>query len=218
MTELFAKLTPEEQIDLRTRGRTRTWGRGEIVFTQGDPSTWVLLVLSGKVKISAASESGTDVVLAVRGPGAVVGEMASIDGEPRSATVTAVEPVEGLAIRDFAGFLRENGRVAVLIMRTVTERLRDADRKRIEYGVLDTAVRVANRLVELAERYGEPVPGGVSLELPLSQDELASWVGSSREAVNKALRGLRDRGLIETGRRRVLINDMDGLRRRARQS
>ncbi|WP_062430905.1 Crp/Fnr family transcriptional regulator [Herbidospora daliensis] len=218
MTELFDKLTPQEQIDLRTRGRTRTWARGEIVFTQGDPSTWVLLVLSGKVKISAASESGTDVVLAVRGPGAVVGEMASIDGEPRSATVTAVEPVEGLAIRDFAGFLRENGRVAVLIMRTVTERLRDADRKRIEYGVLDTAVRVANRLVELAERYGEPVPGGVSLELPLSQDELASWVGSSREAVNKALRGLRDRGLIETGRRRVLINDMDGLRRRARQS
>ncbi|TKK89894.1 Crp/Fnr family transcriptional regulator [Herbidospora galbida] len=218
MTELFGKLTPEEQIDLRARGRTRTWARGEIVFTQGDPSTWVLLVLSGKVKISAASESGTDVVLAVRGPGAVVGEMASIDGEPRSATVTAVEPVEGLAIRDFAGFLRENGRVAVLIMRTVTERLRDADRKRIEYGVLDTAVRVANRLVELAERYGEQVPGGVSLELPLSQDELASWVGSSREAVNKALRGLRDRGLIETGRRRVLINDMDGLRRRARQS
>ncbi|WP_030456271.1 Crp/Fnr family transcriptional regulator [Herbidospora cretacea] len=218
MTELFGKLTPEEQIDLRARGRTRTWGRGEIVFTQGDPSTWVLLVLSGKVKISAATESGTDVVLAVRGPGAVVGEMASIDGQPRSATVTAVEPVEGLAIRDFAGFLRENGRVAVLIMRTVTERLRDADRKRIEYGVLDTAVRVANRLVELAERYGEPVPGGVSLELPLSQDELASWVGSSREAVNKALRGLRDRGLIETGRRRVLINDMDGLRRRARQS
>ncbi|GLX96376.1 helix-turn-helix domain-containing protein [Herbidospora sp. NEAU-GS84] len=218
MTELFDKLTPQEQIDLRARGRTRTWARGEIVFTQGDPSTWVLLVLSGKVKISAATESGTDVVLAVRGPGAVVGEMASIDGQPRSATVTAVEPVEGLAIRDFAGFLRENGRVAVLIMRTVTERLRDADRKRIEYGVLDTAVRVANRLVELAERYGEPVPGGVSLELPLSQDELASWVGSSREAVNKALRGLRDRGLIETGRRRVLINDMDGLRRRARQS
>lgn len=218
MTELFDKLTPQEQIDLRARGRTRTWARGEIVFTQGDPSTWVLLVLSGKVKISAATESGTDVVLAVRGPGAVVGEMASIDGQPRSATVTAVEPVEGLAIRDFAGFLRENGRVAVLIMRTVTERLRDADRKRIEYGVLDTAVRVANRLVELAERYGEQVPGGVSLELPLSQDELASWVGSSREAVNKALRGLRDRGLIETGRRRVLISDMDGLRRRARQS
>ncbi|WP_062357596.1 Crp/Fnr family transcriptional regulator [Herbidospora yilanensis] len=218
MTELFGKLTPEEQIDLRARGRTRTWARGEIVFTQGDPSTWVLLVLSGKVKISAATESGTDVVLAVRGPGAVVGEMASIDGQPRSATVTAVEPVEGLAIRDFAGFLREHGRVAVLIMRTVTERLRDADRKRVEYGVLDTADRVANRLVELAERYGEQVPGGVSLELPLSQDELASWVGSSREAVNKALRGLRDRGLIETGRRRVLINDMDGLRRRARQS
>ncbi|GAB1819337.1 Crp/Fnr family transcriptional regulator [Herbidospora sp. RD11066] len=218
MTELFGNLTPEEQIDLRTRGRQRMWARGEIVFTEGDPSTWVLLVLSGKVKISASTEAGTEVVLAVRGPGAVVGEMASIDGLPRSATVTAVEPVEGLAIHDFAGFLRENGRVAVLLMRTVTERLRDADRKRVEYGGLDTAVRVANRLVELADRYGEPVSGGVSLVLPLSQDELASWVGSSREAVNKALRGFRDRGLIETGRRRVLIHDMDGLRSRARQS
>jgi CRP-like cAMP-binding protein len=101
-------------------------------------------------------------------------------------------------------------------MRLVTGKLRDADRKRIEYGAYDTTGRVATRLLELADRYGEQTGAGVRVALPLSQDELAGWTGSSREAVSKALRSLRDRGLIETGRRRVVIHDLDGLRRRAR--
>ena len=75
---------------------------------------------------------------------------------------------------------------------------------------------MAARLVELAERFGEPTNGGVRVGLPLSQDELAGWTGASREAVSKALRSLRDRGLIETGRRRVVIYDLEGLRKRAR--
>ncbi|GAA3308369.1 hypothetical protein GCM10020219_009520 [Nonomuraea dietziae] len=75
---------------------------------------------------------------------------------------------------------------------------------------------MATRLVELAERYGEQTSTGLRVALPLSQDELAGWTGASREAVSKALRTLRDRGLIETGRRRVVVHDLDGLRRRAR--
>ncbi len=209
-------LTPEEVAALQAAGRPRKWERGATVMTEGDTADWVLVLTKGRVKVSSHTAGGTEVVLAVRGPGGLLGEMSAIDGSPRSATVTALEPIAGIVVRDFLGFLREHGRVAVLLMQLIVGRLRDADRKRIEYGAFDTTGRVATRLVELAERYGEKTNGGVRVALPLSQDELAGWTGSSREAVSKALRALRDRGLIETGRRRVVIHDMEGLKRRAR--
>ncbi|MFE3454114.1 Crp/Fnr family transcriptional regulator [Nonomuraea sp. NPDC059194] len=214
--EFLSMLTPDEIQALKAAGRPRRWERGEVVMTEGDTADWVLLLLEGRVKVSSHTGGGTEVVLAVRGPGGLLGEMSAIDGSPRSATVTALEPVGGVVVHDFAGFLRAHGRVAVLLMQLVTGRLRDADRKRVEYGAFDTTGRVATRLVELAERYGEPTTAGLRVALPLSQDELAGWTGASREAVSKALRTLRDRGLIETGRRRVMIHDLEGLRRRAR--
>ncbi|MBO3750475.1 Crp/Fnr family transcriptional regulator [Streptosporangiaceae bacterium NEAU-GS5] len=214
--EFLALLNAEEVADLREAGRPRRWERGATVMGEGDTSDWVLVLTSGRVKVSSHTASGTEVVLAVRGPGALVGDMSALDGHPRSATVTALEPIEGLVVHDFAGYLRGHGRVAVLLMQLIVSRLRDADRKRVEYGAFDTTGRVATRLVELAERFGEPTNGGVRVMLPLSQDELAGWTGASREAVSKALRSLRDRGLIETGRRRVIIYDLEGLRKRAR--
>jgi CRP-like cAMP-binding protein len=214
--EFFSMLTPEEIEEMRTAGRPRRWERGTTVMSEGDTSDWVLVLTEGRVKVSSHTSSGTEVVLAVRGPGGLLGEMSAIDGSPRSATVTALEPIAGIVIRDFPAFLQAHGRIAVLLMQLVTGRLRDADRKRIEYGAFDTTGRVATRLIELAERYGEKTNSGVRVALPLSQDELAGWTGASREAVSKALRTLRDRGLIETGRRRVVIHDLEGLRKRAR--
>jgi len=214
--EFLAHLTPEEGEALKNAGRPRRWERGTTVMTEGDTSDWVLFLTEGRVKVSSHTSSGTEVVLAVRGPGALLGEMSSIDGSPRSATITALEPISGVVVRDFPAFLQSHGRIAVLLMQLVTSRLRDADRKRIEYGAFDTTGRVATRLLELAERYGEQTNSGVRVALPLSQDELAGWTGASREAVSKALRTLRDRGLIETGRRRVVIHDIEGLRKRAR--
>ncbi|GAA1286487.1 Crp/Fnr family transcriptional regulator [Planotetraspora silvatica] len=214
--EFLDLLTAEEIDDLRAAGRTRGWERGATVMNEGETADWVLVLTSGRVKVSSHTESGTEVVLAIRGPGALLGDMSALDGHPRSGTVTALEPVEGIVVGDFPGFLNRHGRVAVLLMRLIVARLRDADRKRVEYGAYDTTGRVATRLVELAERYGEPVDGGVRVALPLSQDELAGWTGASREAVSKALRTLRDRGLIETGRLRVVVHDLEELRRHAR--
>ncbi|WP_440072076.1 Crp/Fnr family transcriptional regulator [Streptosporangium sp. OZ121] len=214
--EFITLLTEDEVKALYAAGRPRRWDRGATICTEGDVSDWVLILTSGRVKVSSHTAAGGEVVLAVRGPGALLGEFAAIDGLPRSATVTALEPVEGITVRDFSSYLHAHGRVAVLLMQMVIGKMRDSDRKRIEYGAFDTTGRVATRLVELAERYGEPDNGGVRVALPLSQDELAGWTGASREAVSKALRSLRDRGLIETGRRRVIIHDMEGLRKRAR--
>jgi len=97
----------------------------------------------------------------------------------------------------------------------LSSRLRDADRKRIEFGAYDTLGRLATRLLELVERFGEPTERGVRIALPLTQDELAGWIGSSREAVARALQALRARGYVETRRRTIVVLDLDALRRRA---
>jgi CRP-like cAMP-binding protein len=134
-----------------------------------------------------------------------------------SATVTALEPITALAVPspEFERYLLSHARVSMLLMRELIGRLRDADRKRIEFGAYDTTGRVAARLVELAERFGEQTEEGLRIGLPLSQDELAGWTGSSREAVTKALRTLREEGWIQTGRLHVIVRDLAALRDRA---
>lgn len=216
--DFLNRLTPDEVADLERRARRRRWPRGAILIHEGERSDWVLVLLSGRAKVSSFSRDGSEVVLAVRGPGALLGELAALDPRPRSATISALEALDALVLapEEFRTFLQSNGRVAFLLLRMLTRRLRDADRKRIEFGTYDTTGRVAQRLVELAARFGVQDDAGVRITLPLSQEELAGWTGASREAVSKALRVLRDRGWITTGRRAITVLDLDALRRRAR--
>jgi CRP-like cAMP-binding protein len=144
--------------------------------------------------------------------------MSAIDEEPVSATVTALEPIEALVVPvdSFMEYLQRHPRVALMLLRNMSRRLRDSDRKRIEFSAFDTLGRVARRIVELAEDFGETDGGdGIRITLPLSQEELAGWTGSSREAVSKALRTLRNRGWIETHRRAITVLDIDSLRKRS---
>jgi CRP/FNR family transcriptional regulator, cyclic AMP receptor protein len=155
--------------------------------------------------------------VAVRGPGDLLGEMSAIDGEPRSATVTTLEPVEALLVPGsaFAAFLERQPRVALALLRMMAARLRYADASQAGFATHDVLGRVAFRLVELCERFGATAEGGIEIELPLSQEELASWTGASREAVSKALHLLRSLKIVETGRRRVVVRDLEALRARA---
>lgn len=178
---------------------------------------FALVILSGRVKIAALSDDGREVTLAIRGPGDLLGEQGVIDGEPRSATVIALDDVEALVVAgsEFTGFLADEPEAALYVMRTLARRLRDADQKRVEFAAKDSVARVAARLLELADRFGEHEGELVRIDLPLTQEELAGWAGASREAVTKALQGLRKLGWIETGRRTVTIRDVEALRRRA---
>jgi CRP/FNR family transcriptional regulator, cyclic AMP receptor protein len=213
----LAAMRPEEITEFQSRGTRRRYRRGAMLFTEGEISDKVVLVVEGRVKISHYTDDGREVLLAVRGPGEVLGELSAIDGEPRSAAASALDPVEALVVpaEDFRHFLEAQPRIASVLLRTVTRRLRDADRKRIEFAAQDTVGRVAGRLVELAERFGEPEGEGVRITLPLTQQELAGWTGASREAVSKALQILRQRGWVSTHRRGVTVMDMPALRRRA---
>jgi CRP/FNR family cyclic AMP-dependent transcriptional regulator len=216
--EFGAELTEQEWADLAQHGRPRRLPTGTSLFIEGTRSDTVVVVISGRVKVFTSAEDGAEVILAVRGPGALLGELAAIDKQPSSASVRPLEPVEVLTVghRQFTTFLQAHPRMMWVLMRILTDRLRDADRQRIEFGVYDTLNRVAHRLVELVDRFGEPTESGIRITLPITQDELASWVGASREAVTKALRTLRACGYVQTQRRTLTVIDIEGLRRRAR--
>jgi CRP/FNR family transcriptional regulator, cyclic AMP receptor protein len=202
---------------LSALGRTVRFADGARIFREGEISGRVILLVRGRVKVFSSTKDGRDIVLAIRGPGEMLGEISAIDGGPHSATCEAMEPVEALAIASevFRGFLKAHPQVPLLLMRTITSRLRDADRKRVEFGGQDTLGRVAARLIELAEQHGSDDAGRVRIDLAFSQQELAGWVSASRESVVKALTVMRSRGWIETRRRRIVVLNLPAIRERA---
>ena len=213
----FEALTPEEVADLRASGRERHYDANVALFHEGDDAGSVIVLLAGRAKLTVPSSSGREVIVAVRGPGDLLGELAALVEAPRSATVATIEPVDALIMSGsaFASFLERNSRVALVILRMVAERLLYADLQQAQFATHDVVGRVAHRLVELTERFGVEQEEGILLDVPLSQEELAGWTGASREAVNKALQVLRSLHMIETGRRRFTVLDADGLRRLA---
>jgi CRP/FNR family transcriptional regulator, cyclic AMP receptor protein len=212
-----AALTAEERQALMADGRRRRFPKGSTLFNEGDRSDRIVILVSGRVKVSYFTDDGREVVLAVRSPGDLLGELSTLDGEARSATATALEPVDAVLVPagQFRTFLETHPHAALMLLELLSRRLRDADRKRVEFGAYDTVGRVARRLVELAQEFGERDGEGVRITLPLSQDELAGWVGASRKAVGNALAWLRRRGLIETRRRGITVLDPGALRDRA---
>ena len=213
----LAHLRAEEVADLRSRAVRRQFARGATIMHQSEQPGRVLVIERGHAKVTATTENGKEIVLAFRGPGDLLGEVSALGGEPRSAAVRALEPVDAmaLAVSDFDSFLEAHPRVALVILRVVIARLREADRQKVEFAAYQTLGRIARRLLELADRFGEPCADGLRISLRISQEELAAWAGASREAASKALRDLREMGLIETGRHHVTVRDLDALRRLA---
>jgi CRP/FNR family transcriptional regulator, cyclic AMP receptor protein len=201
---------------LRAEGRLARFRRGQALFTQGDRAERVFVIERGWVLITSVAPGGREVVLGLRGPGDLVGDLSALDAAPRSANALAVGEVE-TTVAPTSALTRalSDAGTAMDLLRVLASRLRDADRKRMEFAALDTLGRVAWRLQELSERFGEETAEGIEVELPLSQEQLASWCGASREATVKALSALRTLGCIATGRRSVLIRDVAALRRHA---
>lgn len=180
---------------------------GTVLMHEGASARSVLILRSGRVKVVATGRNGRRALLAIRIPGDVIGEMSAVDGRPRSATVVALDPVQLLRVPDdsFARLLAGQPGVALGLLAVVVGRLRLANMRRTEYGDTTVADRLTVLLTELAERHGEMSPTGITLGLPVGQEELAEMVGGSREAVVRALRALRKDGILATGRRRITI-------------
>ena len=205
-------LSDAERADFLAHGRQRRYPRNTRIFSEGDSSDFVVVVLEGRVKLVVTAEDGTESLLGVRGPGELIGDLAAFDSEPRLATAFTVDPVmvQVIAAEDFQSFVAQHAGAALGLMEMLIGRLREADRRRVEFGANDATSRVAHLLADLAT---EQAPAGPDpAEVRLSQQEIGELVGASRESVARALGVLRDRRLVRTGRRSVALLDVGALR------
>jgi CRP-like cAMP-binding protein len=216
-SDFLKTLSPEAADELRRLGARRRFPAGSTLFLEGDPAHEVLILLTGEVKVSVGSVEGREVILDVLEPGALLGELAVLDGGPRSATVSALSSVEVLAVGAdaFNAFLDRHPSVLRGLLVSVIGRLRTRTRHQLEFGTGDALGRICARLVEIADRYGTAVDGLVTVSSPVNQAELASWTGLSRVAVVKMLRVLRQLGWIENRGRAIVFRNLEELRRRA---
>jgi CRP-like cAMP-binding protein len=215
--EFLALLNEADRQELEAIGRRQTAERGDVLLARGEVGDRVLVVETGRVKVSVTTSSGREVVLTFRGPGSLMGDQSLVDESPRSATVTAVEPVTVLVVAAsaFRGYLARHPNVALAMLATLSGRLRESDRRLAEYAAADTLGRICARLVELCEQEGHDESLVVQITLPITQEELAGWTGASIEATAKALRQLRSLGWVATGRRSIEVTDLASLRGRA---
>ena len=208
---------PEESVSrLTTAARRRTYRRGEVVFHQGDPGDALHFLVDGRVKIVLDAESGDEAVIAILGPGDCFGELSLIDGEPRSATVEALEPVQtvSLARSDFITFLHQNPAALDRLLGSLASMVRRANEGVADLVFLDLEGRLVKKLLELADAHGKAVDGAVEIEVPMTQEDLAAMIGATRASVNKLLGWYEDRGAIQRRGRRIAIFDPSRLRRR----
>ncbi|HEX4010463.1 MAG TPA: Crp/Fnr family transcriptional regulator [Solirubrobacteraceae bacterium] len=206
-----------ERAALAELGIVRRFPRGALLMFEHEPSERVMILVSGRVKVSRLNEDGHELLLSIRDPGDVLGELGFLDGDPRIASIAALEPVSALVVPSaaFRAHLESAPRVAVALLEVVIRRFRDTTVKRAQSSAADTMGRVAARILELCDRYGTQVGEEIEVATPLSQDELAAWTGSSRAGVALALQRMRELGWIRTQRRRIVVSDPGALRARA---
>jgi CRP/FNR family cyclic AMP-dependent transcriptional regulator len=210
---LFAGLPVEELDLLAARLRRRRYARGEVVFLQGDPGTNFCIVETGRVKLGFTSPEGREVLLDLVGPAGVFGEMALLDGEPRSADAVAVEPSELLLLQrdDFVGFLLERPRVMLQLIAMLSRRLRRDAQLMQDSAFLDVPARLARTLLRLGEK---ETPGGERITPRLTQSDLAGLVGTTRETLNLWLGFFERQGLIRRDKGKIVLLQPDGLQQR----
>lgn len=213
----FLASAPAETVQAIAKlGWRRHFSHGTTLLAQGQTPHRMLLLLRGRVKVAYHAGDGREVLFDIFGPGELIGAVCAIDGEPADATTTAIDDVEALVIdsAQFDRYLQANPDAARVLLRMLSRRLRKAAQDRAALAMNDALGRICLRLAELADRYGELTDGRIKITLPLSQQELAAWTGTSREATSKALHTLRRRGCIETRRREIHILDLTDLHQR----
>lgn len=201
---------------LEASGSRASWRAGSFLLHEGGAPESVLFILGGLVKVVKSARSGHEVLVELRRAGDVLGELGVLDGMARSASVVAVTDASTLRVpaARFRHLLREHPVIGEQVLFTVVARLRLATERQLELGTVDVVGRLCRRLVELAMEAGTDA-NGVSAVRHVSQQDLADWAGVSRDGIVRALKELRDRGWVSTGRQRIDVLDLPSLSRRA---
>ncbi|MFI5282040.1 MAG: Crp/Fnr family transcriptional regulator [Candidatus Dormibacterales bacterium] len=216
-TPLFKGATRGELEHLRPSIRPRRFDRGAYLFREGDPSSHLYVIVHGEVKIAHASQSGSEVVFSIAGPGDVLGEMSIFEQEgTRTADAQALGQAECLIIAraPLIEFISTRPALLLHIISTLSGYIKRKDAALGEASFLDIPARVALKLIELAATKGVASADGIVIDMLLSQRTLAGMIGASRENVNRALSRFADLGYIRLTRGKVQVLDRDQLRRR----
>lgn len=212
---LFGKLSPAEIDTLISYARVERYRGGREIFAKGSPGQSLMAVLSGSVKISSLSADGKEVVLAIYDEGDIFGEMSVLDGGERSADATAMSDCELLVLsrRDILPVLESRADLCMILLRMLCDRLRKTSEQVEDVMFRHLESRVAKALLQLVERVGLRALNSPSVELHVSQRELGSMAGGSRESVNKILQNWHRRGLIDISKGSIMIRNVEAIER-----
>lgn len=211
---LFAHVGEDGLAALAQRMRRRRFRRNEVIFHQGDLADSLQVVVSGAVKIVLPSPEGDEAIITSLRPGEFFGELALLDGAPRSTTATALELTETLTLPrdDFLRQLAADPRLVQALLHALAEELRRLTGHVEELHFLDLAGRLAMRLARLArDAHPDHVRGEVTLDWPFTQSDLAAMVGGTRQSVNRLLSDLVDDGVLHIERDTLVITDLERL-------
>jgi CRP/FNR family cyclic AMP-dependent transcriptional regulator len=206
---LFEGLDDKTLSRLADDSRQRRFRAGEIICYQGDPGATCHIILRGRVRIFLAGEDGRELSVRIMRPGEIFGEMALLEGLPRSANVEALEETQTLELHHdvLLDCLRESPALALNLLKALSSRLRSSTMEAEELASLTVVERLTRQLQKLAEWSGMPVEGGVRIMVPLTQQELATLIGASRESVNRALVRLRSQGKVRLEKGWIVLRD-----------
>lgn len=215
---LLRELDDRQMAELVGLGRIHRVGAESVVFSKGDPGSCLYAILRGQIAIHTSSVDGKVMLLNILDPGDVLGEIALLDGKPRSAGATAIRPSELFRVdrTDFIPFLERHPPLCIRMMAVLCERLRWVS-DNIEDAIFrDVPRRLARRLLLLAESYGQPTTdGGIRITQPVSQEGLANMLGVTREIVNKSLKALKNADAITYTKGFIVLTDVELVRRMA---
>ncbi len=214
---IFSELTPKEMAALARLASMKAYRTKQEVVRKGDVGGQIFAVLRGRLKVLTHG-AGHDAAFNIMGPGELFGEISALDGQVRSATVTALEPCQLARIdhRDFSAFLDQHPSVSRKLLVVLARRVRTLSDRVEARAFLDVPARLAKCLVALANAYGKRSPEGVRVELRLSQQELGELVDATRESVNKLLRDWKRRGLVTHGQLAIVVHRPEALTELAR--
>ncbi|RYZ09098.1 MAG: Crp/Fnr family transcriptional regulator [Myxococcales bacterium] len=218
--EVFSSLTEAERGVVAQQARIRRFVKGRVVVRQGEAADATFGVITGRLRVSLSRANGSEITLAILGPGELCGELGLFQDGSRSARISTLDDASLLVVNkaNFLLILESSAAGSLALCRLLAARVRKLARHLDEVTAMPVEQRLARQLLILVDRWGEPAPGGVGISLQLSQQDFADLADTTRQSVNQCLARWRQSGIVTSTPGRVIVSDLRRLRDAASSS